>query len=129
MTALKSNPAAKHKVAASSSKVKLLSDEALVLIAAQFKALAEPLRLKLLSHLMQGELTVGQLVDATGAGQANVSKHLAQLRQAGMVAMRKEGLSTYCSIADPVVVQLCEIMCARLMAEHSARAAVLKSVR
>lgn len=107
------------------SAPKVLSDEALILIAARFRALSEPVRLRLLNTLMEGEHSVGQLVEAAGTGQANVSKHLAVLREAGMVAMRREGLSTLCSIADPVVIQLCEIMCARLKAEHEERGRAL----
>jgi len=103
----------------SSSKPKALSDTALSLIAARFRALSEPVRLRLLNTLMQGERSVTQLVEVSGTGQANVSKHLAVLREAGMVAMRREGLMTMCSIADPVITQLCEIMCARLKAEHA----------
>ena len=102
-----------------STKPKALSDTALSLIAARFRALSEPVRLRLLNTLMQGEHSVTQLVEASGTGQANVSKHLAVLRDAGMVAMRREGLLTMCSIADPVITQLCEIMCARLKAEHA----------
>jgi ArsR family transcriptional regulator len=108
-----------------STAPKVLSDEALALIAARFRALSEPVRLRLLNTLMEGERSVGQLVEAAGTGQANVSKHLAVLREAGMVATRREGLSTLCSIADPVVMQLCEIMCARLKAEHEERGRAL----
>ena len=100
------------------ASAKPLSDEALSLIATRFRALSEPVRLRLLNTLMAGECTVGDLVKAAGTGQANVSKHLAVLREAGMVATRREGLSTLCSIADPMVMQLCELMCARLKAEH-----------
>ena len=110
----------------SSTAGKRLSDEALSMIALRFKALSEPVRLRLLNLLMQGDSTVGQLVEASGTGQANVSKHLGILRDAGMVAMRRDGLSTVCSIADPVVKQLCEIMCARLKAEHESLGAALK---
>lgn len=95
------------------------------MIAARFRALAEPVRLRLLNTLMQGERSVTQLVEASGTGQANVSKHLAVLRDAGMVVMRREGLMTKCSIADPVIVQLCDIMCARLKAEHVERSKAL----
>ena len=107
------------------SKPKALSDTALVLIAGRFRALSEPVRLRLLNTLMQGERSVTQLVEASGTGQANVSKHLAVLRDAGMVAMRREGLMTMCSIADPAINQLCEIMCARLKAEHVERGKAL----
>lgn len=100
----------------------LLSDAALEMVALRFRALAEPMRLRLLNVLMQGEKTVGQLAEASGSGQANVSKHLAVLRDAGMVGMRKEGLSTWCYIADPSVTELCEMMCRRLREEMEARA-------
>ena len=112
----------------SSAPAKALSDAALAMIASRFRALAEPLRLRLLNKLMEGAFTVGQLVEVTGTGQANVSKHLAVLKEAGMVATRREGLSTYCSIADPAIFQLCEIMCARLKAEHEERSRHLDGV-
>jgi DNA-binding transcriptional ArsR family regulator len=103
----------------------LMTDKALELVAMRFRALSEPMRLKLLNVLMQGEHTVGQLVEATGSGQANVSKHLAMLREAGMIGMRKEGLSTYCYIADAMVNELCEMMCRRLREEMEAQARAL----
>lgn len=102
-----------------------MSDKALELVAMRFRALSEPTRLRLLNLLMQGEHTVGQLVEAAGLGQANVSKHLALLRDAGMIGMRKEGLSTYCYIADPMVNELCEMMCRRLREDMEAQARAL----
>jgi DNA-binding transcriptional ArsR family regulator len=104
---------------------KQLSPLALELIASRFKALSEPVRLRLLNVLMQGERSVGELVEATGSGQANVSKHLAQLRDTGMIGMRKEGLSTICYIADPIVNELCEMMCRRLREEMERKASAL----
>ena len=101
---------------------KALSDATLELIAQRFRALAEPIRLKLPNTLMQGERNVTQLVEAAGTGQANVSKHLSVLKQVGMIATRRDGLVTLCSIADPSIKQLCEIMCSRLKAEHEQRA-------
>lgn len=100
---------------------KELSPLALELIAARFRALSEPMRLRLLNLLMAGEQTVGQLVEAVGSSQANVSKHLSVLREAGMIAMRKEGLSSYCFIADPIVNELCELMCSRLRDEMESK--------
>ena len=108
-----------------SSRPKTLSDTALTMIAARFRALSEPVRLRLLNTLMQGERSVTQLVEASGTGQANVSKHLAVLREAGMVTVRREGLLTMCSIANPVIVQLCDLMCARLKVEHEERGKAL----
>jgi DNA-binding transcriptional ArsR family regulator len=112
-----------------SEPAKELSPLALDLIAARFRALSEPMRLRLLNLLMQGERTVGQLVEASGSGQANVSKHLAILRDSGMIAMRKAGLTTVCHIADPIVNELCEMMCSRLHEEMERKAAALATNR
>ena len=87
------------------------------LVAERFRALGEPSRLQILSCLRGGEMTVGELVEATGCGQANVSKHLHILRSIGFVKRRKEGLFVYYSLADKGVLGLCDTMCGRLEAE------------
>ncbi len=88
-----------------------LSDEALSLIASRFRLLGEPLRLKILNALRDRELSVTELVEATGAGQANVSKHLGLLLTGGLVARRKEGNLSYYHIADEIIFHLCETVC------------------
>jgi len=108
--------------------VKQLPDAALELIAQRFRALSEPVRLRLLNALMQGEKNVTQLVEAARTGQANVSKHLSVLKQAGMISTRRDGLTTVCAISDPAISQLCGIMCARLKDEHERRARHLKGL-
>ncbi len=90
---------------------KELSDTALEMIAERFKLLAEPMRLKILHSLWEGELTVGEIVRTTNASQANVSKHLGILQLAGIVRRRKEGLNVYYEIADETVFALCEVVC------------------
>ena len=80
-------------------------------LAERFKALAEPNRLAILSTLHAGELSVGELVDATGLGQANVSKHLDVLRRYGLLARRKDGLNVFYRVADEDVFRICDIMC------------------
>ena len=104
-----------------------LTPDVLGLIAERFKALAEPARLRILDQLRAGEHTVSELVEETGFGQANVSKHLQLLYALGFVARRKEGLFVYYSLADRSVQQLCDIMCERLEAEHKARRKLLAS--
>lgn len=99
---------------AARKKKKVLTDEALELIAARFKMLAEPMRLRILNALGEVELTVTELVEATGAGQANVSKHLGLLLDAGVVRRRKEGLNAYYSVADESIFNICEVVCASL---------------
>lgn len=105
-----------------------LSPELLDLIANRFKILAEPARLELLNALKGGELTVTELVDRTGMGQANVSKHLQLLLANGFVQRRKEGLFAYYELADKDVLKLCDIMCTRLETETHARRRIV-SVR
>ena len=83
-------------------------------LAERFKALAEPNRLAILSALRDGELSVGTLVEETGLGQANVSKHLDVLRRYGFVERRKDGLNAYYRLADKEVFRICDIMCGRV---------------
>ena len=102
-----------------------LTPEILALVAERFKALAEPARLQIMNELRGGELTVGELVEATGLGQANVSKHLQMLHTMRFVSRRKDGLFVYYALADNTVFRLCDIMCSRLEAEAKARRKVL----
>jgi ArsR family transcriptional regulator len=91
-----------------------LGDTRLARLAECFKGLAEPARLRILHALCGGEKTVSGLIEATGLGQANVSKHLQLLRAAGFVARRKEGLFVYYSLADEDVMLLCDLMTRRV---------------
>lgn len=99
---------------ASESEPHHLSEAALRLVAARFKVLSEPHRLFLLQTLGSGELSVGELVRATGLSQTNVSRHLHTLADAGMVDRSKRGVSVFYRIADPTIFQLCELMCGSL---------------
>ena len=94
-----------------------LSPEALDLVAARFKLLGEPMRLRLLQALHDGERNVTQLVTASGATQANVSKHLGLLFDAGILSRRKDGMHVFYAIADPMVFELCTLVCTRLQAD------------
>jgi DNA-binding transcriptional ArsR family regulator len=84
------------------------------LIAERFRVLAEPTRIRLLDHLREGEASVQDLQEATGASQQNVSKHLGILLRAGIVARRKQGNYARYSISDPDVMSLCEQVCGGL---------------
>lgn len=96
------------------------------MIAARFRVLSEPTRLKLLNLLRErGEMSVGELVTETGYGQANVSKHLLVLLDAGMVARRREGTSVRYRIADETIFALCELVCSGIEAQLAARRAAL----
>ena len=84
-------------------------------VAERFRALAEPMRLKILRHLLDQEATIGDLAQAIGASQANASKHVAILAAAGFVDRRKSGTSVLCAIADPIVPELCDLMCEKVL--------------
>ena len=69
--------------------------------AALFHALAEPTRLAILEHLGSGEHRVRDVVDHMHLAQSTVSKHLACLRDCGLVTVRIEGRASWFSLADP----------------------------
>ena len=89
------------------------------LIAQRFRCLGEPMRIALLDRLRDGEATVTELTDATGASQQNVSKHLGVLAQAGIVGREKDGNRVRCFIADQTVFELCELVCGGLRQQVS----------
>ncbi len=83
-------------------------------VARLFGVLAEPVRLYLLRTLMEGGSTVGRLVERTGLKQGTVSKHLGILHGAGFLERRRDGASVFYEISDPLVQQLCDLMCERM---------------
>ena len=88
-----------------------MTEATLELVARRFRVLGEPFRLRLLQQLERGERTVGELVESLEASQSNVSKHLQLLYDAGLVARRRDGNSIFYSIGDPLVFQLCRLVC------------------
>lgn len=88
-----------------------LSERARELIAGRFRALGEPMRLKILEALFRSPASVGEILAATGGTQANVSKHLSVLHSGGLVRRQRHGLKTVYSIADPTLERICAIVC------------------
>ncbi|HEX3151247.1 MAG TPA: metalloregulator ArsR/SmtB family transcription factor [Gemmataceae bacterium] len=75
-----------------------------------FQALAHPTRIAIVEHLRPGELTVGKLCEKIGAEQANISQHLAVLRNKHVVETRKEGNQIFYRLRDPVLGEVLEKM-------------------
>jgi DNA-binding transcriptional ArsR family regulator len=102
-----------------------LPEDLAELIARRFRVLGEPLRVRALDLLRDGELSVNALADKLGAGQQNVSKHLAVLADAGMLSRRKDGNHVYYRIADEGVFALCEQVCGSVQAQLATLAALV----
>lgn len=101
-----------------------LSKGALELVARRFAVLSEPMRLRLIHALFDGEMNVNALVEVTGGTQTNVSRHLQTLTHANILARRKEGLQVFYTIADPSIVKLCELVCGSLEKQFAKQAGV-----
>ncbi|MGK7888607.1 MAG: ArsR/SmtB family transcription factor [Leptolyngbyaceae cyanobacterium] len=98
-----------------------LSPTALSLMAGFFKVLSEASRLQIVCVLKAGPKNVTEIIEATGLGQANVSKHLKMMAQAGIVARQQKGVSAYYQIANPFVFELCELVCDALSIQFEQR--------
>lgn len=113
----KSNPA-KHFMPA---------DGTLQAVAQLFDVLSEPTRLQILRVLQDGPATVGELMKVVGLRQANTSKQLGILHQAGLLSREKDGNMVRYSIRMPLVFKLCDLVCNELHKEAIGRAELLRS--
>ena len=105
-----------------------LEPEAAELIARRFRALADPTRLRILDHLRNhDEASVGEITEALGTSQQNVSKHLSALHAEGFVARRKRGTSSLYRIADPGVHEICDGVTAGIATQLADLEAVFSS--
>ena len=103
-----------------------MSWEALQLVADRFRALSEPIRLRILQILHNGETGVSVLVEKVGSTQPNISKHLKVLQDAGLVKRRQIGTSAFYAIADEMVFELCEMVCSKLRDRLEAQVGALR---
>ena len=83
-----------------------------------FKAMAAPMRLKIISALCNGEKNVSELLSSISTTQPNMSQHLNTLYQAGVLGKRREGVSIYYYIANDKVVQMCRSVCLQIAMEE-----------
>ena len=74
------------------------------------RTFSHPKRLEILNLLRDGELPVSQLAEQMGVSLANVSQHLAVLRDKGVVVTRREGVSVYYRVSNPKIIQACDLM-------------------
>lgn len=105
-----------------------LSEDLADVIARRFRAIAEPMRVRILDRLRDGEGSVNELALALGASQQNVSKHLAVLTDVGILARRKHGNHVYYRIVDESVLEVCEQICGSVQAQLATLAALVDGI-
>lgn len=91
-----------------------MSRPSLEKIAGIFSAFADATRLAILQELRHGRQSVGELVTNLGTSQANISKHLKLLHQAGLLAREREGLQVFYKVTEESVFEMCKFACRRL---------------
>lgn len=106
----------------------LLNQDQLQAVAKLFDLLAEPTRLDILQNLKKAPLSVGQIVDATHAKQSNISKQLGMLYDAGLLKKEREGNLIFYSIADPMIFDLCALVCGKLRKDAQSQLAMVQSL-
>ena len=105
-----------------------LPPEIIELIARRFRVLGDPTRIRILERLRDGETGTHELCEIVGSTQQNVSKHLAVLADAGIVARRREGALTLYRVIDDGVYRLCEDVCGSMERRLESLHDVLHSV-
>ena len=104
---------------------KMLTPEVVEMVASRFRILGEPIRIRLLQEMHDGERNVSELVSAVGSTQPNVSKHLRILQESGIVGRRQSGNNVYYFIADESVLDLCDTVCGSIREQVAATAKAL----
>jgi ArsR family transcriptional regulator len=94
-------------------------DQVFELAAEVFRVMSAPMRLKIISHLCDGERNVSYLLSKIDTTQPNMSQHLTTLYQAGVLGKRREGVQIYYRIVDDRVAALCRAVCTQIATEAS----------
>jgi DNA-binding transcriptional ArsR family regulator len=105
-----------------------ISPAALSLMAEFFKVLSEVSRLQILCCLKSGAKNVTEIIEATDLGQANVSKHLKILTQAGIVAREQVGVCVYYRIDNPILFGMCDLVYDSLLQQAQQQNQQLRSL-
>jgi DNA-binding transcriptional ArsR family regulator len=83
-------------------------------VASYFSMLSEPTRLRIVHTICEEEKSVSEIVEALGASQTNISRHLGLMHRAGVLTRRKDGNQVYYRIADVAMVDICRTVCNRI---------------
>jgi DNA-binding transcriptional ArsR family regulator len=74
------------------------------------RAITHELRLAILCHLTEGPLSVGEIIDKTGAAQSNISQHLAKMHMLGLIKRERQGKQIYYRLADQKYIRIIEAL-------------------
>ena len=89
------------------------------IVSRYFALLSEPMRIRILHAICDGERSVSEIVDETGATQTNISRHLNSMYRAGVLTRRKEGNFTYYGVSDTALTEICRTVCVHIAARIS----------
>jgi len=87
-----------------------ISDEDALAVAMRLKAIADPMRVKIMSYLFNGEETSGHLATVLGLSESTVSHHLGQLRNAGLVISDRRGMNVFHRVKSEALQALCVVL-------------------
>ena len=90
------------------------------------KVFSNPKRLELIDSLRDREMSAGELGERLGLAPANLSQHLAMMRERHLLASRKEGNVVYYRIADPRLLEACDLLREILFAQIRQDAALIQ---
>ena len=93
------------------------------------QTLSNPKRLEILNTLREKEMPVKKLIEVTGLSKANLSQHLALLRQKKIVLARRDGVNIYYRISNPKVIKACDLMREVLYEQLSKDEKLIKELR
>lgn len=86
-------------------------------VARYFALLSDPMRLRILHAVCEGERSVSEIVALTGSTQTNVSRHLSLMHERGALARRKDGSHVLYRVADAALVTMCREVCQRVSSQ------------
>jgi len=102
-------------------------EELFELVSNYFTLLSEPMRLKILYSLCEGERSVNDIVTGIGATQANVSRHLNMMYRAKILMRRREATQVFYRIEDQNALSICQTVCAEMFARIEKQDALKKN--
>lgn len=97
-----------------SKKSPPMTQQQILTVSRMFKVLGEPTRLTILKLLFDRPMTVTEIVDALQTKQANVSKQLGMLYDAGLVSRERLGNQVTYAVGEPILMELCSLVCSKL---------------